>query len=51
VNRDICPEYADQAEDEDAATGVPHVLRKMTFSFASQQISETSETWCLLDVD
>lgn len=51
ADRDNCPEYADQAEDEDSAIGVPHVLRKMNFSFASQQVAETSETWCLLDVD
>lgn len=51
VTRDNCPEYADQAEDEDSAIGVPHVVRKMNFTFASQKVTETSETWCLLDVD
>jgi hypothetical protein len=51
VNRDNCPEYVDQAEDEDSATGVPYVLRKLNFSFASQKVTETSETWCILDVD
>ncbi len=51
VTRDNCPEYADQAEDEDSAIGVPRVLRKSTFSFASQKITEATETWCLLDVD